>query len=150
MLRMSTKGRYGLRAMIDLAEAYNEGQHPVMMGDIAKRQELSRKYLHALLTSLKQAGLVDAVRGAKGGYYLAKRPEEINVSDILIALEGEIFVVNCVKDNVRCNRRGHCRAHQVWVELNRTIHRMLDGVALSSLLGTDRDPLEELNVSGSE
>jgi Rrf2 family transcriptional regulator, cysteine metabolism repressor len=150
MLRMSTKGRYGLRAMIDLAEAYNEGQHPVMMGDIAQRQELSRKYLHALLTSLKQAGLVDAVRGAKGGYYLAKSPEDIKVSDILIALEGDIFIVNCVKDNVRCNRRGHCKAHQVWVELNRTIRHMLDGVSLSRLIGTDGKRVENLNVSGSD
>ncbi len=150
MLRMSTKGRYGLRAMIDLAEAYDRGQRPVMMGDIAERQELSRKYLHALLTSLKQAGLVDAVRGAKGGYYLSKSPEDIKVSDILIALEGDIFIVNCVKDHVRCQRRGRCAAHSVWVELNRTIRRMLDGVALSSLVGTDGKIVEELNVSGSD
>lgn len=150
MLRMSTKGRYGLRAMVDLAEAFGEGQHPVMMGDIAKRQDLSRKYLHALLTSLKQAGLVDAMRGAKGGYYLAKPPQDIKVSDILIALEGEIFVVSCVKDNVRCDRRGRCPAHQVWVNLNRTIRHMLDRVTLSSLIGVEGDPLEELNVSGSD
>ena len=72
MLKMSTKGRYGLRAMIDLAEAYNEDHTPVMMGEIAKRQDFSRKYLHALLTSLKQAGLVQATRGAKGGYHLSR------------------------------------------------------------------------------
>ena len=134
MLKMSTKGRYGLRAMIDLAEAYNEDHTPVMMGEIAKRQDFSRKYLHALLTSLKQAGLVQAIRGAKGGYHLARHPSTIKISDILVALEGNLSIVDCVYEDSKCARRQSCRARQVWEDLNRSIFNLLNDVTLNHLV----------------
>ena len=102
MLKLSTKGRYGLRAMIELAQA--NGDEPMLMGEIAKRQDFSRKYLHTLLTSLKGAGLVKSVRGAKGGYLLNKPAEEIQVAQIFHALEGSSAVVNCLDDEESCRR----------------------------------------------
>ena len=134
MLKLSTKGRYGLRAMIDLAKAYDNRHHPVMMSDIATRQELSRKYLHALLTPLKNAGLIRSTRGAKGGFHLAKPPEEITIGEILTALEGELNIVDCISDESDCSRISGCLARGVWKELNDSIARLLDNVTLHKLL----------------
>jgi len=142
MLRLSTKGRYGLRAMIELAQAFDSGQEPVMMGDIAERQEISRKYLHALLTSLKHAGLVRSTRGAKGGYTLARSPSDIKVSDIFTALEGELAVVDCLHDPGTCKRGEGCPSREVWSGLNNAIFRLLDGMTLRQLTG-DNESVEE-------
>jgi Rrf2 family protein len=121
--------------MIDLAETYGPEQSPVMMGDIAKRQDVSRKYLHALLTSLKQAGLVRSIRGAKGGYALARNPSDITVSQIVKALEGELSIVECLHDAVPCDRGDTCRSRPVWSELNDAISSFLDRMTLSKLIG---------------
>ena len=137
MLKMSTKGRYGLRAMIDLAEAYGEDPSPITMEAIVKRQDLSLKYLHAILTALKRAGLVRAMHGAKGGFYLARHPSSIKISDILIALEGNISIVDCVTDKFDCPRGQTCVARTIWRDLNRSIYKLLEGVVLSDLMGHD-------------
>ena len=93
-IKLSTKGRYGVRAMVDLAKRFGEG--PVLVRSIAERQEISGKYLHALLASLKSAKLVRSVRGSGGGYALARAPEEIMLNEILEALEGPFSLVDCV------------------------------------------------------
>ena len=134
MLKLSTKGRYGLRAMIDLAMAYNESHTPIMMSEIAERQALSRKYLHALLTPLKNAGLVKSARGAKGGYYLSKSPSEITIGEILETLEGEMSIVDCISDAIECDRSANCLAKGVWEELNQAIVRLLNNVTLHTLI----------------
>ena len=144
MLRLSTKGRYGLRAMIELAHAFDSDETPVMMGDIAERQEISRKYLHALLTSLKHAGLVRSTRGAKGGYTLARPPSNIKVSDIFIALEGTLAIVDCLHDPGTCKRGEDCPSRAVWSDLNNAIFRLLDGMTLRQLAGAHQaseDPI---------
>ena len=92
-MKLSTKGRYGLRAMIDLAR-YSE-KEPVSIGSVAARQEISERYLEQLVALLKKAGLVKSIRGASGGYVLAKKPSEISVGDILRALEGSLEPVKC-------------------------------------------------------
>jgi Rrf2 family protein len=150
MLKMSTKGRYGLRAMIDLAEAYTEDRTPVMMGDIAERQDFSRKYLHAILTSLKQAGLVQAMRGAKGGYFLARPPNTIKISDILVALEGNLSIVDCVYDDRACKRQTSCAARTVWQDLNRSIFNLLEDVTLNHLIHSHRRKKEKRNGKSRE
>ena len=131
MIKLSTKGRYGLRAMIELAGSY--GQGPLMMSEISRRQGVSRKYLHALLTSLKEAGLVRSQRGARGGYELAHPPEDILARDIFVALEGDIAVVDCVHDEKLCKRSEHCQAREVWTSLSEAMERVLTGVTLATL-----------------
>lgn len=121
-----------MRAMIDLAEEYGKG--PVMMGDISERQGFSRKYLHALLTSLKTAGLVESTRGARGGYMLAKAPEEIPVLEIFEALEGAVAIVNCVGDGEHCVRMDGCKAKEMWDDINDAISLVLKSRNLGDLL----------------
>jgi len=132
MLELSTKSRYGLRAMIDLAIGFGNG--PVLMGDISKNQEISRKYLHSILTSLKTAGLIKSIRGAKGGYVLTRPPNEIKLSHILEAVEGKLSLVNCVSDITACNRFNDCKARKVWKDLNDSIYKLVDATILSDLL----------------
>ena len=134
MLKLSTKGRYGLRAMIDLAMEYDGNHQPIMMADIASRQALSRKYLHALLTPLKNAGLVKSARGAKGGYYLARPPEEITVGEILTALEGALNIVDCLASETDCSRVSQCLARGIWQNLNDSITDLLEAITLQNLV----------------
>jgi Rrf2 family cysteine metabolism transcriptional repressor len=131
MLKLSTKGRYGLRAMIDLAGLYNKG--PVLMADIAERQGFSRKYLHALLTSLKGAGLVESVRGARGGYLLAKPPEDIRINEVFEALEGPVSIVDCLSDGGECDRLPECLSRGMWQEINNSIASVLKSKTLADL-----------------
>jgi Rrf2 family transcriptional regulator, cysteine metabolism repressor len=138
MLKLSTKGRYGIRAMIELADAYGEG--PVMMSAISEKQEISRKYLHALLTSLKEAGLVRSVRGAKGGYLLMREPDEILLTEIFEALEGRVAVIDCLDASRRCDRSEHCLSRNVWSDLNDAIVSVLNGYTLGALARGERGP----------
>ncbi len=135
MLKLSTKGRYGLRAMLELARAYNDG--PVMMSIITKRQGFSRKYLHSLLTQLKQAKLVESVLGEKGRYKLTRRPTQIRVSDIFEALEGKLSVADCVTDSKACKRVKECETREMWTKLNTAMVDVLSNVTLADLLGDD-------------
>jgi Rrf2 family protein len=130
-LKLSTKGRYGLRAMIDLARHHGEG--PVLVRSIAERQEVSSKYLHALLASLKAAKLVRSVRGSGGGYTLARPARDIHVIQILEALEGPIAVVDCVADAEVCNRAETCATRDLWTDLSRAFEDTLTGLTLEEL-----------------
>src|SRR5512138_5976 len=105
-MRISTKGRYGLRAMIELA--VNHGGRPVPINAIAANQAISLKYLHAILALLRKAKLVRSARGRAGGYLLARSPAEITVGQIVRALEGPVAVVECVKDRRHCPRSAIC------------------------------------------
>ena len=133
MLKISTKGRYGLRAMIELAQA--PSGTPVLMADIARAQGLSRKYLHALLVTLRNAGLVYSVRGAGGGYVLARPPEAIRTREVLEALEGELAVNPCRDHGTPCSRSRRCSARRLWMEVNRAVTETLDRFSLADLAG---------------
>ena len=137
-MRISTKGRYGLRAMFELARAFGEG--PLLMSAIAERQGLSRKHLHALLTSLKSAGLVRSIRGPGGGFVLTRAPGLIRLSEVLRALEGPLALVYCVPDRRACDRVNRCAARKVWQELSRAIEEVLDGATLEDLVGQEAEP----------
>lgn len=141
MLKLSTKGRYGVRAMIELASA--GGDVPVMMSEISMSQDLSRKYLHALLTDLKKAGLVLSRRGARGGYLLARPAEKIRVSEIVVALEGDLRLVDCVDDEGLCKRSQHCAARGLWVRLSEAIDGVLGDITLAGLAASKNCSLEE-------
>jgi Rrf2 family protein len=139
-IRLSTHGRYGVRAMLDLAERFGEG--PVLVRSIAERQAISAKYLHAILTSLRAAKLVRSVRGSGGGYALARAPEEIFLNQVVEALEGPICLVECVSDESVCDRASHCAARDVWSELSVAMETMLSSITLGELVERQRTKRE--------
>jgi Rrf2 family protein len=126
--------------MADLAE--NFGKKPVFLKDIAKREEISEKYLSIIVIPLRGAGLIQSTRGAHGGYTLAKRPEEISVQDIFNALEGKICLVDCVENPQDCPRVGICPTRDVWSVLGEKIRETLNSVTLADLVQTRREKAE--------
>jgi Rrf2 family protein len=132
MMKLSTRGCYGLRALLELA--LNYGGKPVLMRAIAENQNISRKYLHALLTALKSAGYVRSVRGSGGGYLLAKPPAKIQVHDVLQVLEGSLSITDCVEDPDTCPRSQRCVTHELWQDLSAAVEKLLAGVTLQDLV----------------
>ena len=121
-----------MRAMIELARVYGEG--PLNLRIIAKRQEISQKYLHTLLTTLKQANLVTVVRGAKGGFELSREPENILVIDVCEAFEGKISIIDCLTNWKACDRTTYCEARQIWKALDHTMKEILSSISLADLM----------------
>ncbi len=133
-MKISTRGRYGLRAMVDLAVYEHSGATPLR--EISERQNISEQYLEQLFASLRKSGIVKSVRGAHGGYLLNHAPEDITVKDILVALEGPIAPVDCVlsKDaRKECNSSDGCVTYDLWVTVKKNIEQLLDSVKLSEL-----------------
>ena len=132
-MKISTKGRYALRLLVDLAE-YNTGEN-ISLKDIAARQEISFKYLEQIITMLNRAGLVRSVRGTQGGYRLAKRPEEYTVGEILRLTEGSLAPVSCLdeKEN-NCPRKEECATIELWQELYQAILGVVDHTTLADLV----------------
>lgn len=133
-LKITTKGRYGLRALIDLAQ-YSEIE-PVSISSIATRQGISERYLEQLMTLLKKAQLVKSIRGAGGGYVLAKDMNEISVGDVLRALEGSLEPVECAAFSGQdsCEAAGGCVTKYVWQRINESINRTVDEISLKQLV----------------
>jgi Rrf2 family protein len=131
-MRISTKGRYGTRAMLALAEHY--GARLVRANEIADEQALSLKYLENLLSSLKAAGLVVSERGKRGGYALARPPSEITLHDVLIPLEDSLGFVHCTGADRGCDRLPTCVTREVWMALKEATDRILKGTTLEDLL----------------
>lgn len=129
-MRLSTKGGYGVRAMFDLAQHYGEG--PIPLKSVAQRQEISEHYLEQLIANLRKAGLVKSIRGAQGGYMLARKPEEIRIGDIIRVLEGPIAPVDCVseEDPESCTRAESCIAKGIWEKVRDSITQVLDDITL--------------------
>jgi Rrf2 family protein len=137
MLRLSTKGRYGTRAMLELA--LSEGNKPVLLREIAESQSISLKYLEQIIPSLKSAGLLNSSRGATGGYSLAKLPEEITVKEIVEALEGPLRLVDCVGDPGLCGEAGQCVTRDLWDEVSVNISKLLESRTLADLAQKHKD-----------
>lgn len=131
-MKISTKGRYGLRAMLDLAAHGVEGT-PVYLSDIAKREGLSEKYLEHIFGTLHKAGLVKALRGRKGGYLLTRLPDEITINEIITVLEGPCSLVDCVTDVKSCPKTDTCVTREVWSLLGSKIEEVLTGFTLAAL-----------------
>ena len=135
-MMISTRGRYALRVMIDLAEHIDEGYIPLQT--IAKRQGISEKYLESILAVLSKAGLLDAVRGKGGGYRLTRKPEEYPLGEILRLTEGSLAPVACLEEGAHpCDRAAQCRTLPVWNRLGQIMGDYLDSVTLRDLLKTD-------------
>jgi Rrf2 family cysteine metabolism transcriptional repressor len=135
-MRLSTRGRYGTRLMVDLAQHYADG--PVPLAEIAKRQNLSAKYLEQLIILLKGAGLIRSVRGRRGGYMLTRKPEEISVGDIVETLEGKLSVVDCVLEPELCYRAAECPTRDIWVDITDMLKQQLFSLSLGDILGKAR------------
>lgn len=133
-MRFSTRGRYGVQIMVDLAQHAAEG--PISLKSVADRQNLSENYLEQLVPELRRAGLVKSIRGSQGGYVLAKKPEDINIGDVIRVLEGPIAPVECneqIEDNC-CEKTKFCVTREVWVKVRDSINDVVDSISLADLL----------------
>ena len=133
-MRLSTKGRYGVKAMLDLAIHSSEGH--IALKNIAERQNISEHYLEQLIAVLRKAGLVKSVRGAQGGYVLAQEPSEITVGSILRALEGSLAPVDCVveDESYDCEKSQCCVTRSVWLKVRDSINQVIDSITLEDLI----------------
>lgn len=148
-MKLSTKGRYGLRAMVDLA--VHSEKEPVSIASIAARQSISESYLEQLIAKLKRAGLVGSVRGAGGGYIPSRKPEEISVGDVLRALEGSLDPVECpgLEAENGCGGADVCVTKYVWKRINDSINRTVDEIKISELVKESREVAEKNRTPGS-
>lgn len=125
-MKLSTKARYGVKAMVDLAVAHEAGSGPVSAAALAARQGISPAYLEQLIASLKKAGLIRSARGAQGGHSLARPPGEISVGEVLEALEGSTALLDCVGyGDVGCENACTCSARPLWIKLQSRINAVL-------------------------
>ena len=137
-MKISTKGRYALRLMLDLA--LYEGQEPVRLRDVAERQEISLKYLEQIISVLQKARYVKSIRGPQGGYHLMKKPEDYTVGMILRLIEGSLAPVACLEDEVnQCTRRGTCVTLRLWKELDAAVRGVIDKYTLADLVDWSKE-----------
>lgn len=135
-MRLSTRGRYGVRALLDVA-LYSDG-NPVILKDIAKRQAIPVQYLEQLISPLVKAGVLRSIRGAHGGVSLTKLPEQVKLSQVIQILEGSIAPVKCVDDPKVCSRSDFCATRDVWEEMNRAMVQVLESTSLQDLVEQQR------------
>ncbi len=132
MLRLSTKGQYGVRAMYEIARALSVG--PVTIRQIAERQDVSVSYLEQILNTLRKSGIIQSVKGPGGGYVLSRGPEKISIGEILRELEGPVAITSCLDPAEGCIRVDSCVTHLLWKSLGENIERFLDSMSLKDLL----------------
>jgi len=133
-MKLSTRGRYGVKAMFDLA--LNFSDEPVPIKSIAERQGLSEAYLEQLMAALRKAGLVKSIRGAQGGYVLSDSPDKITVGDIIRSLEGSMAPVDCVieDEETDCEKAEYCVTRLVWERIRDSINRVIDSITLQDMI----------------
>ncbi len=142
-MKVSTKGRYALRLMLDLAMNGEEG-NVIRIKDIAERQQISDKYLEQIISVLNKAGYVRSVRGPQGGYTLKKKPEEYTVGMILRLTEGSLAPVPCVEDEeLFCEREKQCATVEVWKRLNDAVNNVLDNMTLADLVEIQKEKMNQ-------
>jgi Rrf2 family cysteine metabolism transcriptional repressor len=141
-MKLSTRSRYGTRALIDIA--INSNGKPVLLRDVARRQEISTMYLEHLITPLISAGIVRSTRGAKGGVWIAKELDDIKLTEVIQLLEGSLAPVECVDDPKYCRRYEACVTREVWTELKRVMTGVLGGTTLKELVERQKRKLEEV------
>lgn len=130
-MKVSTKGDYGVRALIELAHHYGHG--PLQSAEIAARQEVPEPYLDQLLTNLRRAGFIRSVRGPQGGHALIRDPREVRLSEVIVALEGSLAPTACVDDPDACNRSGGCVQREVYERVRDATIEILDNVSIADL-----------------
>jgi Rrf2 family protein len=147
-MKLSTRSRYGLRMMYELA--LNYGSDPVIIKDIAHNQNISEKYLSKLIIPLKGAHLVNSSRGSHGGYILSRDPSEITLREILEVLEGGITPVDCSKDGSVCSKSSGCPARDVWCMLESAITGLLEGITLADMLKRNNGSASGVTYCGNK
>jgi Rrf2 family iron-sulfur cluster assembly transcriptional regulator len=131
-MKLSTRSRYGVRILVDLARNSNQG--PVQMGDISKRQDISVKYLEQLIRPLKQANMVNSVRGPKGGHRLTKKPEDITLGQIVRLFEGQSELVECISNPEKCSMSDDCQVRLAWEDATKVLYEKLDSTTIADLV----------------
>ena len=140
-MMISTRGRYALRVLVDLAEHSGDGF--VTLRDVAERQEISEKYLESIVKSLVMAGMLEGLRGKGGGYRLGMRPDQINVLEVLTVMEGTLSPVACLEEHAKpCTRAAQCRTLPLWKGLYEVVGNYLSGFTIQDLTGTDPDSFD--------
>lgn len=142
-MKLSTKGRYGVRAVVELAVNY--GGAPVSIKTISKRQNLSEYYLEQLFSPLRRANVIRSIRGAQGGYVLCKHPSEITVGDIMTILEGPIEVADCI-DGFKCDSEECCATKYVWEKIKKSIDDVMNSITLQDIVDDYNEILRKQNV----
>lgn len=144
MMKISTKGRYALRLMLDLAQHYEENEY-ISIRKVSQRQDISEKYLEQIVAQLGRAGFVKSVRGAQGGYRLVMEPKEYTVGMILRQIEGNLSSVSCLEDNPnKCRRCNNCVTLEVWQRINDAVNGVIDGITLQDLVEKQRAQASQL------
>ncbi|MBN2206430.1 MAG: Rrf2 family transcriptional regulator [Candidatus Aminicenantes bacterium] len=138
MIKMSTKGRYGTRLMLQLAHHYDDKEAAVILRRVAEDEDISIRYLEQIIIPLKVSKLVKSIRGAGGGYTLARPPAEIKVSEILHALEGSCCLVECVEDGDFCSRMPYCATFEIWNKASQILKSYFDNLTLEDIVEIDR------------
>ena len=136
-MKISTKIRYGARAMLELASHYGEG--PIELKEIAKRENISLKYLEQVINPLRAAGLVKSIRGSKGGYSLAKPPSEICLYDVVETLDGPLNLLECLRDSKVCQKVPSCVTRDIWQEVSEAISKIFYSVTLEDMVNRKRE-----------
>jgi Rrf2 family protein len=134
MIRLSTKGRYGTRLMLNLARHYGNGNRTVILKNVSTDEAISIRYLEQIIIPLKINRLVKSVRGAGGGYTIARRPEEIKLSEILHALEGSCCLVECMEDPDYCDRIETCPTYDIWKGASEMLKDYFNNILLSDIV----------------
>ncbi len=145
MIRLSTKGRYGTRSMLELA--LRRGSGPVLIKQVAAAQEIPVKYLEHVLTLLRVAGLVKAFRGPRGGYVLARDPAEITLNQMLTALEGPVSLVHCQEMPEECARSKTCVTQDIWTDISTRMTDFMDGITLEDIVGMHHKKVKAAGIT---
>ncbi len=131
-MRLSTRGRYGIHAMYDLAVSFKGGPQPLKA--IAERQSIPEAYLEQLMAPLRRDGLVKSVRGAQGGYLLSRSPSEITIGQVLRTLEGDLAIIECLIEEDACDKADGCPTRKVWKQVRDGLNSIVDGITLQDML----------------
>lgn len=144
-MKISTKGRYALRMMLDMA--LSDAERPVRVKEIAERQEISEKYMEQIMAMLNKAGFVRSVRGPQGGYFLTRKPEEYTVGMVLRLTEGSMAPVDCLEyEDYACSRRDDCVTFLLWKKLDDAIKGVIDTVTLEDLVNWSRERGQDYSI----
>jgi len=136
-MKLSTRGRYGTRLMVELAKNYGKG--PLSMTEVSKKQGIPVKYLEQIIIPLKKASLVSSIRGPKGGHMLAKPPDQINIWEVLLLLESKLTLIDCLTNEAACENAGTCLVRPLWGRALDAIMKLFKETTLSDLLVPARD-----------
>ena len=155
-MKVSTKGDYGIRALVELAHHFGEGR-PVQSSEIAACQNIPESYLEQLLITLRRAGFIRSVRGPQGGHTLVRDPRRLPVSEVIVALEGSIRPIDCLDESSACSRGSGCAQREMWQGVREAILKVLDNTTIGELVerdravhvGSSRHVLKKLNPGGA-